>query len=112
MRGHSSARASQWLRLFVQDCLEDDAVIPSAERSASGDRLVDDDAKGPQVASLVKRLAANLLGRHIRDCTRRGTRAGNRCIAGFRQSEIEEFYCPVARQDNVGGLHVTVNDVS
>jgi len=90
----------------------DDAAAP--ERVPPGEALVEDDADGPDVRCGGRLLAAQPLGRDVRE--RPGDVAGRRqrlLVRELRQPEVEQAGAPVvgAEQD-VGRLHVAVDDAA
>jgi hypothetical protein len=67
--GVALGERGQWLRA---DLLERGEAVAVAEHELVGEELVEDDAERVDVAALVERAAAGLLGRHVRDLALNG----------------------------------------
>src|SRR5262249_39814572 len=97
------------------------------ERSFSAQHLEQYRAKTKNVRALVSRFAANLLGRHIANCTHNESERGRGPCDGscgkvgdsasvlgglyqLRKSEIEDFESIVAGNKNVFGFQVAMNN--
>ena len=90
--------------------LEHDAGQGPYKRFFAGQKLVQDDAAGKEVAAQVHRLALKLLGRHVGRCAHHG--ACHRELGRFnpRNPEVGNFHAAIVQHDEVGRLDVTVRD--
>ena len=110
---------------FVDDAVDDRGVVRrrlAAERVRAAHALVGDDAEREHVAACVDLLAADALGRHVRRGPEHGALAGERTalrpfdaalrsdIAELRDAEVRELDRPVACDEHVVRLEVTVGD--
>src|SRR5262245_58571595 len=104
----------------MDDRVKDVEASRSAERAATGEKLVQHDAKREHVASRVNRLASRLLGRHVRDGADDDASHGARLGQGFadergrlvqlRQAEVRQLPVAALRDQDVLGLDVTMQD--
>ena len=89
-----------------------------SERMLAGRELPGDDAEGEEIGAAVDVAAAQLLGRHVAGCSRRGAGLGqprdgaNVGIGDAREAEIEDLDVTVGAADEVLRLQVAVNDVA
>ncbi len=114
LAGRDHARRERVLR----DPLADERRrVVAGEGRAAGDRLVDHEADGEQVAPGVARLAGRLLGAHVArgpDHARAreaAALAGRREVARAGQAEVEEPDVVVVPDHDVVGLEVAVDDL-
>ena len=88
-----------------------------AERVHRGDRLVEDDPEGEEVAPRVHVVAARLLGAHVAEFPLElaARRIRERILfdraARFRDAEVGDFHLPLEAQEDVLRAHVAVDDV-
>ena len=119
-------RSNRRSRRSIQDRIEDRAVSVAPKRQRPGTHLVENGAKGKQIGPGVEVLASNLLGRHIRDGAHRATGTGERFFGvdgrcaesdasrfegDLGKSKIKNLRAPAIRDENVGWLDITMNDV-
>jgi hypothetical protein len=113
------AQRAQRRRRLVHDAVEQLAVVAAREGPRAGAHLVHDRAHRPDVRARVGALAADLLGRHVRQragqvpgglraAEARDRRAGRALEA--REAEIQHLRPPARVQDDVAGLQVAVDD--
>ena len=92
------------------------------ECAAAGEHLVEDAAERKDVAAMVDRLAAHLLGRHVAG---RADHSSGRCPlllrpglgvlliffrSQLREAEVENLYAAIFRDEDVFGLEVAMHD--
>ena len=112
-------------RLLTEDLIEDDRQGVAAKRQGAGQHLVEHHAKGPEIDTLIDRIAAQLLGRHIRDRAEHHARRGDQNVrlrqqirfdrgrhVQLRQAEVEHLHQSAPRLNQVGALDVTVGDAT
>ena len=84
-----------------------------AKEPLADDDLVQDDPEREQVAALVERLSARLLGRHVRVLAAQDLRilaAPEVLIVGARDPEVRDLHGALVAEQNVLWRDVTVND--
>src|SRR5207248_8269688 len=104
----------QRMRSGVQDSLLDRMLRGSLEWRRASKHLVENHARGEEIRAHVRRLAADLLGRHVADgaedrAALRVQRLADR-LEELGDAEVENLQPPVAREEEVGRLQVAVDD--
>ena len=105
-------------RVFFEDGAQRLDGGVAFERALAGEDLVEDDAEGEDVGAGVERFAAYLFGRHVADGAEDQAGLGGGAFEGafrrvrgqFRDAEVEDLGAAVAREKDVLGLEVTVDD--
>ena len=108
-------------RMRVRDLVEQLERLPSLERAAARQALVEDAPEGKQIAAAVDRPLLDLLGRHIgrgaeqrmRLGQARGRIVGRDAIErreNFRDPEIEQPGLSTCRQDDVLRFEIAMDD--
>ena len=116
-RGHREARV-ELPGLRVEDRVPALDGRLTGERELRREALVENGAEREEIAARVGDAAAHLLGRHVpggahdRARLRQRQRAGGRrrALGGAGHAEVEDLHLPVARDEQVVGLEISVND--
>ena len=76
----------------------------------ANEQFINDDAQTPQIDGVVVRQLLNQLWRHVQGCTFDG--GENDCVGGHRasKSKVTKFDYSVCRDQDVLGLHVSMDD--
>ena len=93
----------------MDDRVCDGHVVLARERLPARQHLEEHDAKRPQIGARI-RLAADLLGRHVRHRPEKRTGGAEALVARFRQPEVQDFHRPVREQHDVARLQVPMHD--
>src|SRR5262249_1601594 len=85
------------------------------ERRRAGERFVEEGAERPEGDRRTDRVTGGLLRRHVRESNKGGCGAGERApratlARDLGETEVDEPHGPTAREEDVGGLHVAVDD--
>ena len=124
LAGKLRAQLGERGRRVAQNGRADIGGRVAGEGAAAARQLVDHDPEGEEIGARVGRLAADLLGRHVRhrahDLADRGDRPVERLRDGeigrdcghsrLGQPEVEHFETPVPGQHHVGRLEVAMDD--
>jgi hypothetical protein len=108
--GQVFSKRTRRFRLVVPDGIHYGSVAIAFEWSFSGEHLVKQDAQSPKVCSLVDRLSAQLLGRHVGHGTQHHAAARERHISKLGQPEVEDFDSAVGLSNYVSRFDVPVDD--
>ena len=112
----------QRLGRLVDERLQAVQIRLAFERFAAADELIQDDAKGENIAAGVERSPGGLFGRHVRDCAKDGPGAGSAealtsdigcgraLVQQLCQSEIGQLGIATARDQDVLGLDVPMQN--
>ncbi len=86
----------------------------ATEHAPSRDELVEHDAEREEVAAPVERLAARLLGRHVRVLAaqdRRVFASAQAALVGARDAEVGELHVALVAEEDVLGRDVAMDDL-
>ena len=117
-RGTSGARARSGVAgARRMRCVEAPRVllVLALERARPGEHLVEDDSERKEIAPRVRRVAEDLLGRHVRGRAEGAGLVGRRSASrAFRVSlgdaEVDELDLAAERHEHVARLHVAMDD--
>jgi hypothetical protein len=108
----------------AQDRGDEISLRLALEGAAAGRHLVEDDAEGEDVGTVIGDAALHLLGRHVRDRPQHRARLGQRLGADLGlgllaleprelgEPEVEDLHPPVLGHHDVGRLQIAVDDAA
>ena len=108
--GHVGIRRRGQSRIARQDRAQHGVLIVAAERPRAGHHLVNDDRQRPDVGAAVDPSRTRLFRAHVGDCSDRRLRIAVRRVVNLGDPEIENLRRPIGKEDDVGGLDVTMDD--
>ncbi len=107
VEGNRRIELRQRRRLLTEDLIEHRRQRVAAERQRPGQHLVEHDAKGPEIDALIDGIAAQLLGRHVRDRAEHHARRGDQNVGLRQQVRFNRGRHVQLRQTEVEHLHET-----
>src|SRR5580700_2425380 len=83
----------------------------AVKRPCAGGHLVKNDAQREKIGAVVLQITENLFRREIRRSAHQISAAGSLCRK-TGNAEVPELHLLIESHENIGGLHVAMNDVS
>src|SRR5262245_15416314 len=94
----------------MHDRVSDRDRMLTTKRTLASQHLVENDAERPEIGAVVNLVSLYLLGRHVRDGSKRRPWVREADVVRLREPEVEDPHASVAQEHHVCRLQIAMHD--